>query len=483
MSIGRNEPCPCGSGKKYKKCCLKSGPDPINYTKQKLNRFHERIVEKLFRYGANVFGPEAFDEAVEEFFGWPEEEEVEGRDLDNHEAVFYPWLLFKWRIESADGESTLSGPMDQSIVQSFLQKHGRGLDPLEREYLEAFAKAPFSFFEITAVEPGKSVSLRDLLLERDYHVLEKSASGALHQGDVVFGSVVEAGGIGQFGALSMIAFKPAAKVDILAARKMLSQAGNGRTTADILEDYDKELRDLYFHLFVARTAMPVLCNTDGDKLSFHTLNYAISSPQKVFDALKGLTNGFAGEEDLLEEAEFDNNGELRKVEIPWLLPANAGHGGMENTIHGHVFIAGLKMTCEVNSAERAERLRGIIEQKLSAEEARYKTTVIQSAEAMMRNAPPSTAAAGEHEELMRNPEVRAKVAEIMRKHWEEWPDMALPALQGKTPREAVRDELGRQQVKALLEDAEQTFRSGNNGPLGELENRVMVRSELGLEKS
>jgi len=23
--IGRNDPCPCGSGKKYKKCCLGSG--------------------------------------------------------------------------------------------------------------------------------------------------------------------------------------------------------------------------------------------------------------------------------------------------------------------------------------------------------------------------------------------------------------------------------------------------------------------------
>lgn len=23
--IGRNDPCPCGSGKKYKNCCLKSG--------------------------------------------------------------------------------------------------------------------------------------------------------------------------------------------------------------------------------------------------------------------------------------------------------------------------------------------------------------------------------------------------------------------------------------------------------------------------
>lgn len=23
--VGRNEPCPCGSGKKYKNCCLKTG--------------------------------------------------------------------------------------------------------------------------------------------------------------------------------------------------------------------------------------------------------------------------------------------------------------------------------------------------------------------------------------------------------------------------------------------------------------------------
>ncbi|MED4986482.1 SEC-C metal-binding domain-containing protein, partial [Geobacillus stearothermophilus] len=22
MAIGRNDPCPCGSGKKYKKCCM-----------------------------------------------------------------------------------------------------------------------------------------------------------------------------------------------------------------------------------------------------------------------------------------------------------------------------------------------------------------------------------------------------------------------------------------------------------------------------
>jgi hypothetical protein len=27
--IGRNDPCPCGSGKKYKKCCLGTEKDPL----------------------------------------------------------------------------------------------------------------------------------------------------------------------------------------------------------------------------------------------------------------------------------------------------------------------------------------------------------------------------------------------------------------------------------------------------------------------
>jgi hypothetical protein len=26
MQVGRNEPCPCGSGKKYKHCCLEKAP-------------------------------------------------------------------------------------------------------------------------------------------------------------------------------------------------------------------------------------------------------------------------------------------------------------------------------------------------------------------------------------------------------------------------------------------------------------------------
>ncbi len=47
--IGRNDPCPCGSGLKYKKCCLKKGIVPISNEKIKdmyLKRFGIRLKEK-----------------------------------------------------------------------------------------------------------------------------------------------------------------------------------------------------------------------------------------------------------------------------------------------------------------------------------------------------------------------------------------------------------------------------------------------------
>ncbi len=38
MRIGRNDPCPCGSGKKYKKCCFsKDQPEKKKHQFKKLD--------------------------------------------------------------------------------------------------------------------------------------------------------------------------------------------------------------------------------------------------------------------------------------------------------------------------------------------------------------------------------------------------------------------------------------------------------------
>lgn len=61
-----------------------------------------------------------------------------------------------------------------------------------------------------------------------------------------------------------------------------------------------------------------------------------------------------------------------------------------------------------------------------------------------------THAGTEHDRLMQNPEIRAKLAEMLASFGEGWVDEKIPALGGKTPRQAVKTADGRESVEALL---------------------------------
>jgi hypothetical protein len=95
---GRNDPCPCGSGKKYKKCCLdggragtaagsteRGGTADIERATQ-LHALDRTIVEELFLFG------ETFD-------GW-DPEAAFPTDLEDDPAaamLFYPWAVYEHR--------------------------------------------------------------------------------------------------------------------------------------------------------------------------------------------------------------------------------------------------------------------------------------------------------------------------------------------------------------------------------------------------
>ena len=51
---------------------------------------------------------------------------------------------------------------------------------------------------------------------------------------------------------------------------------------------------------------------------------------------------------------------------------------------------------------------------------------------------------------MQRPEVRAHLDELQRRHYENWPEVPVPALNHKTPLEAIQDPDGREMVEALI---------------------------------
>jgi hypothetical protein len=114
------------------------------------------------------------------------------------------------------------------------------------------------------------------------------------------------------------------------------------------------------------------------------------------------------------------------------------------------------LTAEANSVERAEALRQEIDIRLD-DGGRFKVDEIQDLDAMMRQPANESAErkrSKEHEALMQHPEVQEQVAEMMGKHWKSWVDQNIPALGGKSPRDAVKTPDGREAVEALLKDAE-----------------------------
>ncbi|HEX8009333.1 MAG TPA: antitoxin Xre/MbcA/ParS toxin-binding domain-containing protein [Casimicrobiaceae bacterium] len=71
---------------------------------------------------------------------------------------------------------------------------------------------------------------------------------------------------------------------------------------------------------------------------------------------------------------------------------------------------------------------------------------------------PSARAADEDAALADLPEVKAKMREMMAKHYEQWLSESIRALGNKTPLEAVRDPAGREAVEALVRQAEREGR-------------------------
>ncbi|HEY4357576.1 MAG TPA: SEC-C metal-binding domain-containing protein [Acidobacteriaceae bacterium] len=450
--VGRNDRCPCGSGKKYKHCCLNAQTVSQDSAWRREREACDRLTDEMQRFVRREFSA-TMQEAWKDFN--QTDLLIPFVDGDSEGQIFWPWLLFQW-----DPEGLLSRrgqkPRMGIVAESFLLKAGNRLSEMEEMILEQATTQPVTFYEVILSVPGERLVLRNILIGGDTEVLERKASTILRAGDLCYGQIWKFPALSTLGSLAPIRMPAGNKVEVIGLRAKLKKKiakRNRDLDAQDLIRYADDIRGMYLDLRDALHRPPALCNTDGDPIVFHIMTYHVGSAQVAFDALAPLAWGLSKEE-LLEIAEVGDDGTFRGVEFDWAQDGNKQFETWENTILGHLKISGQTLTAETNSSNRAEALRGEIEQRLGLF-AVHQNTSRETLEEMLKQKkqlPAASRAASSRRltEPALDPELQKEFEAQMAREVERWITRKIPALGGRTPMEAVLDPDGREMVEALL---------------------------------
>ena len=456
---------------------MKSQSTPDDFKKKRWSSIQTGLIDKIIGHIATKYGPDAIHEAWQEFHLFETEDEFDPHSTEL--PIFMPWFFYEWfpDPESILGEGAPNMPPAQSLAES-----GSGITEDEKRYLLECCRTSFSFYEILEVVANKSMKLKDILTEDYHHVLERKGTQGVQKGDFFFGKVISIDDIGVLESVAPIVIRHDFKLRILELKKYIQKTYKV-ITQEVLHDYCMEILELYQAIrdYIINPPNPVLTNTDGHLFVPHKMIFDIIDPKITFDALCKLCFNET-KEDLLAQASFKKNGELKFIEFPWLKKGNKKHKSWDNTVLGHIKIEGHKLTVEVNSQERARKFKSEIK-KLMSTGWKLKTTLVEPIEAQLgRNSTPTLDEPEnnqEHEELMNHPEVRNHMEKMMTAHWDTWIMEPLPALGGMKPIDAVKTKDGRDILESLLTQFE---RDAKERPMvgQSVETFKGIRTRLGL---
>jgi len=448
--VGRNDPCPCGSGKKYKKCCLdKARAEPTREPgRAAFHDLDDRLVKEVHAFAVKRFG-DAWKNAVFEIA------ELMGHGPATRQLLL-PWTACTLEMEG------------RPALEWFQENRSWRLSLAEQTWLAVQREAWLGVWEILECEPGVGVLARDQLTGERRQVQEVTASRTLVRRDVVLARVVTVREVSVFAGMSPHKLPPDAAAPVVeAARRRLRVKGPVTPSRLRGEVFGRALIGAWAKAaeeFAARAARPPkLQNTDGEPLLLTTDRFAFEpgGRSQVEVSLRTMENVSPLGDDGDGEYAFQRSG-------------NAMHAHWDNTVVGHAWVTEDALRIETNSVARADALRRLVEEACGGLLQHRAREYVDPLSKLAKPAPLQA-----RKEEPPSSESVQMLLEFKRAHYQSWPDQPLPALDGKTPREATRTARGREQVDVLL----RTMENHEQHDPDHAFDFADLRKELGLGES
>ncbi|MCM8813143.1 MAG: SEC-C metal-binding domain-containing protein [Candidatus Omnitrophica bacterium] len=447
--IGRNEPCPCGSGKKYKKCC--GAQETVDFSLPVGMQTGTLLDEYfLLLQGIGMFGQSLrqFDEERHELnaaIGSFETMFSPGSLDGVPDSIFLSWSYFDLRFGKSQ-KTVVERFMESGYVSQLREPGPKLVRDMADSYLAFYVLRELRDDAALFEEIGTGKQWR-------VHCVSMVYDGESHVGDLWFGRLLGAAGAAYM-FTSPYVFPPDA-FDLDELRNAIAfQCSRWKEFPGRSADHSRDFIDsakaaacFWLSRILGKPLMatpqppaPVMVNTDGQKLHFSEVVFTIQRRENLEAALFGI-----------KDFEYDEHAGV------WVWSKSTWRRikQFRKAIGGTVKIDGERLLAHTNSLVRALKIKKLLQQALGD------AVAFEKIDAKDLASMPKLSAEEEREHAKKNAQLNAtpEVRELLKKNAEDyyyknWLRQKIPALGGLTPYQAAKTSEGRNLLQALLDDLE-----------------------------
>lgn len=426
--VGRNDPCPCGSGKKFKKCCGKESPEAVADDGKDggvgkaiawLTSRHAKAVKTAVAAMLND-DLDASEQALLQELG---DDEWKGAQINAME-----WLL-------SEGSISVKG-VRRNVAGLLLGPGGPAFTAAQRAWIEQLSRRPLRLYDITKVMPGIGMRLCDALDTEaaPLMVQERSGSEYARVGNLIGVRIME---VGSHHEISGAAYPFSRLMNASLLAELRAAVAESAAHGD---DLPRFLSAIIRRNWIAQYARPlplptVIDSSSGDPLLLITDHYRVAN----WDALAAAL-----------EAEPDVEGDRA---AGWVRLLECADGLTRSRVAINPGKSADRIEVFYKTQNYADQGRAWFDQLAGASVA-FAGRVVSDPKGIMSKVsagavPSASAAPG------LPPEALAEIVEkVLRRTYANWSDEPIQALGGKTPRQALATPAGRERVKGLLRSYE-----------------------------
>ena len=425
--VGRNDPCPCGSGKKYKQCCANNPAEVVEPERKGHAGAVERAIDWLMNKHRKAFRI-AMEELLVGELSPQEQAALKAQDAPTWTSIQLnatEWLL-------AEGEILVQG-QPRPVAECLLAPGGPLFTVDQRRWITQLAELPLRLYDVTNVVPGQQLTLCDSLDTQAPPIIvrEKSGSQAAMLGIRIGVRIMELDGHYEL-AGGAYPFSPLAAPAVVA--KM-------RQAMDRFDGPARELRHLlggiiqrqWLAQFYAPLPMPALLDAySGEPILLITDHYRVTD-------WAALTQSLSAQSDVEGDRESG-----------WNRLIDCTDGQVRSVATINVEKRSDQITTFYKTQRHADEGRRWFE-SVAGGAVRFMSRELSDPAGLLRNRPAGQAAKPAESGPDGSPQaLTALIETTLRRVYAKWPDEPIPALGDQTPRQAIKTPAGLERVKGLL---------------------------------